>query len=364
MERIKVLISGFGLPPQVLGSWLYRIHRFQSELDYFDFVLSPTQKADEKYVFCEKQAPKIWHRFLNPNSRNSKAASQYVAFCNNISQNGVPVQILVMDDVSLLQGITSLKGELPIGSEIVFSFHGHWLSIPPSILEKVDKVLFLTKEGYRKTLSSNSQFTPQAFIVGNGVENEFFYPLNPSEKSSLRKSLGFEEHDTVLVWMANSRRVKGLHLFKKVASKILEKYPDVKIVSIGHTKDAEINHPNWTQVGVLSHKQLPAYLQIGDVYFFTSLWQEGFGLSLVEAIKCGNWALASDAGGIPEVLFGESRAIIVNDPNILESWLESYELVLSKIKSDNTPFIELKERLSDWQTYDTWKTKFLNALES
>lgn len=364
MHRIKILVSGFGLPPQVMGSWLYRIHRFQSDLDYFDFVLSPTKKSDGKYIFCEKQKPKIWHRLQNANRRNLNTASQYAAFCKEVSRKGSPLQILVMDDVALLQGIAQVKEELPPGSEIVFSFHGHWLSIPPSTLEKVDKVFFLTKEGYRKTLSSNFQFTPQAFIVGNGVENGSFFPLNPSERSSLRKTLGFEEHETVLVWMANSRRVKGLHLFKKVVSKILEKYPEVKIVSIGHTKDAEINHPNWTQVGILPHNQLPTYLQIGDIYFFTSLWQEGFGLSLVEAIKCGNWALASDAGGIPEVLSEQTRALIVNDPNILESWLEAYELVLSKIKSDKTPFLELKDRLAEWQTYGAWQAKFLNALES
>jgi glycosyltransferase involved in cell wall biosynthesis len=364
MHRTKILISGISLPPKVVGSWLFRIHKFQSNLDYFDFVLSPTQNPDDKYIFCQKQPPKIFHKLQNSSKKSFYSAGEYIAFCKGICRKGSPVQIVVMDDTSLLDGISQLKEDFPVGSELVFSFHGHWLSAPSHVLDKVDKVFFLTRDGYRKTLNSNFQFTPQTYIVGNGVESEKFYPLKPAEKMKLKGSLGFEEQDTVLVWMANSRRVKGLHLFKKIAAEILRNHPAMKVISIGHQIDASITHPNWKQIGLLNHDQLPKYLQIGDIYFFTSLWQEGFGLSLVEAIKCGNWALASNLGGIPEVLADQSRALIVKDPNILESWLEAFEEVRMKIKTEEIPNYDLKDQLDQWHNYDTWEATFFNALST
>lgn len=364
MSRIKILISAISLPPQVVGSWLFRIHKFQSKLDYFDFVLSPTQNPDKKYIFCQKKSSKFFQKLQNTSQKNLNTAAEYIAFCKEMCRKGLPLQIVVMDDGSLLDGISQLKDELPVGSEIVFSFHGHWLSMATHVLDKVDKVLFLTRDGYRKTLHANFQFTPQTFIVGNGVEGEKFFPLEPVEKENLKVSLGFEANDTVIVWMANSRRVKGLHLFKKIASEILRKHPSIKVISIGHQIDASITHPNWKQLGQLSHNDLPKYLQIGDIYFFTSLWQEGFGLSLVEAVKCGNWALASNLGGIPEVLADQPRAIIVEDPNILESWLDAFEISMSKINSEVIHYTELKESLKDWHNYDAWESKFLNALSN
>lgn len=362
MQRIKILISGLGLPPQVMGSWLFRIHQFQTNLNYFDYILSPTAKSDDRYIFCKKKSLDIWNKLQKPQSQISYAASDYVETCKKLSQGKKPVQIVVMDDNSLLQAICQLRDTFPQGSEIVFSFHGHWLINPHNVLEKVDKVLFLTKSGYRKSFHSNFQFTPQAFIVGNGVEDGLFFPLNPLEKASQKLAMGYKSDDRILIWMANSRRVKGLHLFKKIAQEILKRYPETKILSIGHQHDKSITHTNWRQLGVLKHEDLAKNLQIGDVYFFTSLWQEGFGLSLVEAMKCGNWAIASNAGGIPEVLADQTRAELVEDPNIVDSWLEAYTNLLTKMDAEEVDFSEMKKQLAGWHSYADWQTRFFNAL--
>lgn len=362
MQKVKILISGLGLPPHVMGSWLFRIHQFQTNLNYFDYILSPTTKDDERYIFCKKKSLNIWNKFQKPQSQISYAASDYVEACKRLSQGNKPVQIVVMDDSSLLQAICQFRDTFPQGSEIVFSFHGHWLINPNNVLEKVDKVLFLTKSGYRKSFHSNFQFTPQAFVVGNGVEDGLFYPLDTLEKANQKIAMGYKAEDRILIWMANSRRVKGLHLFKKIAGEILKKHPDTKILSIGHQQDNSITHPNWKQLGVLKHEDLAKNLQIGDVYFFTSLWQEGFGLSLVEAMKCGNWAIASNAGGIPEVLADQTRAEIVEDPNIVDSWLEAYTDLLAKMDAEELDFSEMKKQLAGWHSYSDWQTRFYNAL--
>lgn len=364
MERLKILISGLALPTQITGSWLHRIYKFQSNLNYFDFVLSPTKVPSSVFIHCEKKKSGRWQKLWYRKNLPSYLSSDYIDFIRPLIANKKPLQLLVMDDTSLLEAVICIRSMLPQGSEICFSFHGHWLMAKPWVLDKVDKVFFLTWEGYKKTLTFNLQFTPQAFIVGNGVENEFFFPLAPEEKIHRKKVLGFGENDTILIWMANSRPVKGLHLFKKIALKILEKHQGVKVLSIGHPIETDIDHPHWIQVGKLPHKQLPEYLQVGDFYFFTSLWQEGFGLSLVEAIKCGNIALASSVGGIPEVLQGQNRSLLVEDPNFVHSWLETFDRAIVQFEGDNIAedFELLKNSLSNWHTYMSWEKRYYQAL--
>ncbi|MDI1323108.1 MAG: glycosyltransferase family 4 protein [Algoriphagus sp.] len=362
MLRTKILISSIGLPSQSIGSWVVRIQKFQENLNYFDYILSPTSKEDQSLLFCRKNDLKIWQKLYPKNTKTNLRAEQYLFALKKIAEKGNPMQVLVMDDRSLLDSVVLFKPQLPKGSEICFSYHGHSLALPNWVMDNTDKVFFLTIAGYKKSLEINYQFTPQTFIVGNGVVGDQFFPLSKQEKGIQRESLGYSPDDRILVWMANSRPVKGFHLFKKIAVKLLEKYPDLKIISIGHETDPTIHHQNWKQAGRLAHKDLPGYLQIGDIYFFTSLWQEGFGLSLAEAVKSGNWVLSSALGGIPEVLQGCRKAVFVEEPNIVNSWIQGFESLLEKKQADTFPDQEYFNWLKTWHEYSDWEQRYFKAL--
>lgn len=362
MVKTKVLISSIGLPSQSIGSWVVRIQKFQENLSYFDFILSPTSKPDQSFLFCQKTDLKIWQKLYPKNTKTNLRAEQYLNALKKLAELGKPMQVLVIDDRSLLDSVVLFKPQLPKGSEICFSYHGHSLALPNWVMDNTDKVFFLTLLGYKKSLEINYQFTPQTFIVGNGVVGELFFPLSKQEKRTQREKLGYSPDETILVWMANSRPVKGFHLFKKIAFKLLEKHPALKIISIGHETDLTIQHQNWKQVGRLAHKDLPGYLQIGDIYFFTSLWQEGFGLSLAEAVKCGNWVLTSSLGGIPEVLQDCRKAVFVDEPNIVDSWIMGFESLVEIKKSDIVPDLEYLKWLEKWHDYTDWENRYLKAL--
>lgn len=364
MQKTKILVSSIGLPSKAIGSWVVRIQKFQENLAYFDFVLSPTETPDDRYIFCKKDASKSWYKLIPTTSAISKRAESYITAIKNIASNGNPVQILVMDDQSLLQAIALLKPSLPAGSELVFSYHGHTLRMVPWAMDAVDKLLFLTYSGYKASLEANFQFTPEVFIVGNGVLGDHFYPLSQEEKIQKREALGYSADDLILLWMANSRPVKGLHIFKKLVPILQEKYPHLKVISIGHENDVSISNPIWNQIGKVAHQNLPSYLQLGDIYCFTSLWQEGFGLSLAEAVKCGNWALAAENGGIPEVLADCPKSVLVSDPNFLKNWELGFDELMEK-RAKGIPYErEYLNRLQDWHSYDKWESNYLTALQS
>lgn len=357
---IKVLISSLALPPTNFGSWTNRITNFQKRKGYFDYILSPTQSPDKTYIFCQKDKLKIWDKAFQ--GRAQKVAKNYLDFISSLIIKGKPIQLLVVDDRNLLEAVIGIKSLLPSGSEIIYSHHGHNLSIPNWVMDLVDKVFFLTLEGYQKTLEYNYQFTPEVFIVGNGVVGDEFKPISKEEKDKRKVELGFEMNDLVILWLANSRPVKGLHLFEKVIHQLLKKYPEIKILSLGHDPLQSVPQKSWKQIGKVPNEKLPYFLQVGEVYFFTSLWQEGFGLSLAEAVKCGNWAIASNLGGIPKVLSDVPNSILIQNPNIVEEWVDAFEKFLL-LRKEGKPSLSAAQ-LKEWNTYEDWESRYLKALES
>ncbi len=357
---LNILISSLPLPTDKVGSWTNRIGEFQRRNHFFDHILSPTDHPDDTYIYCQKKELNTVQKLSG--NRNEKIGVDYWKALLKLSNREKALKILVVDDRSLLETIAIGKKELPEGSELYYSHHGHSLPAPPQIFNQVDKVFFLTRLGYQKTLVNNYQFTPEVFIVGNGVVGDQFKSLSSEQKAARKQEMGWSADDKVITWLANSRPVKGLHLFKKVVQSIWEKHPDVKVVSMGHELQEDIESENWLQTGVIKNSDLPKYLQLGDAYFFTSLWQEGFGLSLAEAVKCGNTPITSASGGIPEVLAQISESIFIEEPNIVSEWVKAFDEFL--VRNASSRAVSSQQDLAQWHSYENWEQKFKTALEA
>ncbi len=337
-----------------------RISLFNDRNDYFDYILSPTDHIDQKNIFCKKKGWISWNPYFKDIQLRYWVAKDFLKAITKISKTCKKIKIVVLDDAHLLEACTLIKNSSGIEMELIFSYHGHFMEISSKILEKTDKVLFLTKAGYLETIKKSKQFTPEAHIIGNGVDSNYFFPVEKNIKHSLRANKGFSKDDIIITWMANSRPVKGLHIFLKVALKLVLIEPRIKIVVIGQSGDLQISHPRIYNIGRIKHDQLPEYLQISDFYFFTSLWKEGFGLSLVEAIKCGNIAIASKTGGIPSVLENVFQKVFVNEPNVIEAWVAAFEEAkIIEAQKDNW-FSSFS--FSNFHSFEIWERNFLTAL--
>ena len=357
----NILISNLPLPAVGIGSWTNRISHFNTRNDFFDYILSPTKSPNTKYIFCEKRK-RIFPYILKNWQSTNWIAKDYLKFLSDMSSKASGMKIVVMDDLSLVSAIAFSKDTFKCKIELIFSFHGHLFQLPKAVGEKIDKILFLTHIGYQESLRFNETFTPEVVVVGNGVRSDLFFPLDSESRLTLKEKLGFNKNDEIILWMANSRPNKGLHLFLKLAKLILSKFNNVKILIIGNEDGFSSGSNDILALGKLNHDNIPQYLQITDYYFFTTLWKEGFGLSLVEAIKCGISVVASNNGGVKEVLSGYEDAFLVDEPNILACWMEKF--VEARSKSINEKAVkQLNNDFSDFHSYENWERKFLKALE-
>lgn len=69
--------------------------------------------------------------------------------------------------------------------------------------------------------------------------------------------------------------------------------------------------------GFIPYNNVPYYLQLADIAVLPSMWEEPFGLTVVEAMAMGLPLITTRSGGIPEI--GKGVATIVEKSNIVNN---------------------------------------------
>jgi L-malate glycosyltransferase len=157
-------------------------------------------------------------------------------------------------------------------------------------------------------------------VLKNAVNTDIFCLSNSGAIS--REDLGIAPDEVVLGFCGELREKKGQQFLLSALTTVRRQRPACLLI-IGEVRASQESvlqvyqsqHPeNATRIivtGHLSDSALVAeYLRLCDVYLQPSLW-EGMPNALLEAMACGCCCIASDAGGIPEViLHGENGFIL------------------------------------------------------
>jgi glycosyltransferase involved in cell wall biosynthesis len=156
-------------------------------------------------------------------------------------------------------------------------------------------------------------------VLKNTVDTEVFSPGNKtsqhsvSEEDNLRKSLGIAPEEVVLGFCGELREKKGQQFLLNAFTRVRQERPACLLI-IGEVRTSQesvlqlyaTHQPeNAQRVIVTGHLPNPEtvadHLRLCDVYLQPSLW-EGMPNALLEAMACGCCCIASDAGGIPEMI--------------------------------------------------------------
>ena len=123
---------------------------------------------------------------------------------------------------------------------------------------------------------------------------------------------------------------------------------------------AETIKENILFTGFIPYKQVPDYLRLADIAVLPSMWEEPFGLTIVEAMAAGLPLITTRSGGIPEICEGVATIIdrenVVN--NLATSILDLYEH--PEKRKQMTSAATERARLFDKETY---AKNFFAALE-
>lgn len=206
------------------------------------------------------------------------------------------------------------------------------------LTDKMDALLAMCKAS-----ASYLHRKPDA-IIYHGVKTDVYTP--PLDKIDAWQSLnllpeGIEKGKRGIAILGRVRAQKGVHLFVKSCIALLDKYPDYTAVVVGSISasnesfvkelQTEIEKAGLSQRIVFAGEQ--NFADIPKIFSSLSLVvalsdNEGFGLTILEAMSSGSAVLASEAGAWPEVVREGTDGYVV-PVNDLPAVIDKMDILLS-----------------------------------
>ncbi|HMR38822.1 MAG TPA: glycosyltransferase family 4 protein [Ignavibacteria bacterium] len=142
------------------------------------------------------------------------------------------------------------------------------------------------------------------------VDIKKFNPTEDEEKRDLRKKLNLWEEGRIILFVGGINERKGVHLLVDAFTRIACSFPDLRLLIVGPTYKYDQNYVEGLKEKVLkedlkdkviftekSISNVDEYMKSSDIFILPSR-QEGFPISVIEAMSCGLTVIGSD---IPEI---------------------------------------------------------------
>ena len=154
-------------------------------------------------------------------------------------------------------------------------------------------------------------------VIANGIDLELF---DRAEQIDARAKFGLPKDKPLILFTGRMEKRKGIHLCPEIVEAILKKH-DVAFAFAGADlfgfmeKEflprirGQALRGSFHYLGKLSLAEVGSCLRQSDVYFIPSLW-ENCPYSCLEAMAAGRAIVASDAGGLPELIRDGENGLI------------------------------------------------------
>lgn len=191
-----------------------------------------------------------------------------------------------------------------------------------SLLEITEKYLYLVlgwERNYVDRFLAPSDFMRTKLIEYGIPENKV--TTLPYFIDSTKYRPNYEPGKYILYFGRLSEE-KGL----KVLLKVMKQLPRIKLVIAGtgpqeeelRMMNSELGNRNVEFVGFKSGHELLNLIENCRFTVLPSVWYEVFGLSILESFACGKPVIASNIGGMPEVIDHGENGLLVKPDNVSE----------------------------------------------
>ena len=201
-------------------------------------------------------------------------------------------------------------------------------------------IKILTCSNYIKERVSTIQPDKKIQTLYNAIDVKRFCKKEASTIN--RNDIGFSEKDFVMVFSGRINKDKGVSELIDALLQ-LKDIPNIKLMIIGGTFFANANNEDGfvrmlkekakaikdkiVFTGFIPYEIVSDYLQLADIAILPSMWEEPFGLTIVEALAAGLPLITTRSGGIPEICEGVATIVeknhIVN--NLVTAILDLYQ---------------------------------------
>lgn len=218
-------------------------------------------------------------------------------------------------------------------------------------LKDADKIIAISGATKDYVLSLGAK-PSKVKIIYNGVDLNKFCPT-VGKREETRKKLGIPQDAVVVLTVRRLVYKNGIDTLIDSANIVVKKNPLILFLVVGKGPDMENIRMQVTQLGIASNfrlagfvsdDDLPSYYNMADLFVLPSKSGEGLPLVALEAMACGLPVVATDVGGIREILLEKfGRLVPSNQPELLaEAVLDFSSVDFSANKEDLRAIVEKK----------------------
>ena len=323
-----ILLSQLPIPYSKIGSWttLYKNYlRGNHQIDYI-VCKPPEQFLDNvNYILVQRslveKAKLLLHKVgLLP---KKEKYNHYIRCVKDVIQPNEKYIIQIVDNFGVVKSLVDMLDKEGIRKQVYLQFFYH--GYPPFYEDfegrwffgAIDEMVLLTHASYKAHRDYYNILPCKFSVLHNGIDTHKFYKLEQSEKHILKETFG-AANDTVFLWCSQDRPKKGIHIVLEAWKRVYDPNKNMVLWIIGCNPKESIAGVRY--FGEMPNDELPKYFQAADCYLFPVLSKEGFGLSLIEALHCGNFCIASALGGVSEVLQYGKYGQLIENPHFINEW--------------------------------------------
>jgi len=184
-----------------------------------------------------------------------------------------------------------------------------------------DMIIALTELEKKDYIKFNIAGDKKIAVICQGLELDE-YVCDQRERADLKKAFKIDEGDNVVGMVGRLESVKGPEYFIEAAAKVSEKFPNTKFIIAGEGSLRKTLEEKVARLGLRGkiifagwREDIPGILSMLDIMVLPSV-NEAVGMALIEAQAEGVPVVASDVGGVPEVVEDGKTGILVPPGNV------------------------------------------------
>lgn len=201
-------------------------------------------------------------------------------------------------------------------------FHGYFGPWPTRLFVAMerratrwtDRIIELTERGIEESLAEDLGTREQYVSIFSGID---FSPYGAARacRAETRGALGVGDDEILVGGVGRLEPIKGFEYFVKAALHVASAARNVRFALAGQgSEERELREraaPLGDRFAFLGHRNdVPALMAAFDVLVVPSI-NEGMGRVILEAAAAGTASIASDIGGIPEMIDDAKTGVLV-----------------------------------------------------
>lgn len=198
--------------------------------------------------------------------------------------------------------------------------------VVPRLLHRARVVTTVSSYSKIRILQAYRIYDGKVQVIPGGVDLGQFKPQSEGELRRVRNKYSLAE--TYVLSLGSMQPRKNLPRLFDAWRQVHPRFPDVELVIAGgggavfRKLETQEAHPGVRILGYVDDTDLPALYAGARAYCLISL-NEGFGLTILEAMACGTPVVASNLAALPEVVGDAGRLVDpLNAGELIDAFME------------------------------------------